>query len=43
MSLKISSEIPERELVDRVIHGDALTVLRSMTSNSVDSIVTDPP
>lgn len=33
----------EREVWDRVIHGDALTVLRSMESNSVDAIVTDPP
>ncbi len=33
----------EREMWDRVINGDALAVLRSMESNSVDAIVTDPP
>lgn len=33
----------EREERDRVINGDALTVLRTLESNSVDAIVTDPP
>src|SRR5213595_1592566 len=29
--------------VDTVLHGDALTELRKLPDNSVDSIVTDPP
>lgn len=33
----------ERDLRDCVIHGDALTVLRTMPSNSVDAMLTDPP
>lgn len=40
--LELNSE-PEREQVDRVIHGDALEVLRAMPENSVHAIVTDPP
>lgn len=27
----------------RVIHGDSLQVLKDMSDNSVDTIVTDPP
>jgi DNA modification methylase len=38
-----SNSPEEREMWDRVIHGDALDVLRSMPDNSVDAIVTDPP
>jgi len=30
-------------MIDTVIQGDALSVLREMADNSVDSIVTDPP
>ncbi len=37
------SEMSEREMVDRVIHGDALEVIRALPDNSIDSIVTDPP
>jgi site-specific DNA-methyltransferase (adenine-specific) len=31
------------DILDTVIHGDALEVLRGMEDNSVDAIVTDPP
>lgn len=30
-------------MLDTVLHGDALAILKTLESNSVDSIVTDPP
>ena len=30
-------------MLNQVIHGDCLEVLRTMPDNSVDAVVTDPP
>lgn len=30
-------------MVERVIHGNSLHVLRRLSDNSIDSVVTDPP
>jgi len=34
---------PITDFLDQVIHGDCIAVLRSMPSQSVDFVLTDPP
>ena len=36
-------EIDSKEYIDKVIQGDCLEVLKTLDSESVDAIVTDPP
>jgi DNA modification methylase len=36
-------ELGGSELVNQVLHGNSLEVLKTLEDNSVDSIVTDPP
>jgi len=39
-----ANEVKEGELpINKIIHGDALTVLKKLPDNSIDAVVTDPP
>lgn len=43
MVAQLNNETPEREMWDQIYQGDCLAILKTLPSNSVDALVTDPP